>query len=371
MKKFKKGILNLSVLLYFIFLILTNQVEHYAIFIGFYSSLILCGVVGLYAKGFRLTIKSALIILLLIVTAGLNLFFVGNTTFKQIIYIGLFGFASLALICDELSEKTLLIAFAANAIVILYKLGTVGPLSDHLFTNSSRNFVSVYLMYPLVIYYSIIAKKNKDIHLYPVFIAWLICLLARGRGGIITSTILLLGICFVKYRNIKKNLKKFVSLVILIVICLIIINLPQLLKRIESFSFMEMFARNQMDSSRFRFWPEYIDLINSNVKNFLLGANISKTYFGRYLEGNPHNSFIEIHMLNGIIGLTIIVITLIKNCIQSIKNKNLLFVVCLFSLLLRAFTDHVLWAAFGTPVLFYFLFYTTAKPKHKTTKGVF
>lgn len=357
--KDKKRLVNISVLLYFIFLILTNQLEHYVVFIAFYASLLLCGIVGLYTNGFHLSIKKIILILLLIITACLNLILVGNATIKHLIYICLFAFASLSFISKELEEKTLLIAFALNVIVIVYKLVIYGPYSDLLFTSSTRNFVSVYLMYPIVLYYSIIGGKNKEINMTPALIVWAICLWARGRGGIIVSTILVVGVLFAKYKKMRSINKTVISLVVVAIIALFMINIGPLMKKIESFEFMELFAKNQMGSSRLKFWPEYIELATTNTKNFLLGANISNTYFGRYLEGNPHNSFMELHMLNGFVGLLAIFLLLIKNGIQSIKNKNYLFLVCMLTMLLRAFTDHVLWAAFGTPILFYFIFYYT------------
>ena len=42
---------------------------------------------------------------------------------------------------------------------------------------------------------------------------------------------------------------------------------------------------------------------------------------------------------------------------QSIKKQNYIYIVCMISIMIRAFTDHVFWPAYGTPILFYFMFY--------------
>lgn len=362
----KQGLVNFSVLMYFIFMILTNQLENYGVFIGFYTSLVLCGLAGLYTKDFQVNMKRLNIVLLLIITAFVNTLIVGNTRINDVIFIGLYSFASLSLISEELDEKIPLIGFMCNAIVILYKFATVGVVSGQIFNSSSRNYVSVFLMYPLVIYYSIIGRKAKNISTIPVVIAWVICLFARGRGGIISSTLFILGVYFVKYKNMKSARRIIVTSVIAVGVAVAMLNISSIIQMLGASAIMEMFARNGLGSSRTRFWPEYINLAMGSLKHFIFGADISNTFIGMHLSGNPHNSFIEMHMLNGIIGFGAIVILIIKNVIKSVKNKQYLFLVCMSSMLIRAFTDHVLWAAFGTPVLFFFMFYYDVIPNHNS-----
>ena len=62
-------------------------------------------------------------------------------------------------------------------------------------------------------------------------------------------------------------------------------------------------------------------------------------------------------MCNGIFTLILVLVTLLKNGIIGIKKQNYLFFACMVSIMIRAFTDHVLWLAYGTPILFYFMFY--------------
>ena len=115
---------------------------------------------------------------------------VGNATINDVIFVALFGLTSTALTSKELEESTLLIVLGLNIVVVVFKLLTVG-VTGQIYISSSRNFISVFLMYPLVIYYSIIARENKRISLIPIVISWIICLIARGRGGIISCTVFL------------------------------------------------------------------------------------------------------------------------------------------------------------------------------------
>lgn len=353
----KKILVNFSVFMYFLLLLLTSLFENYIIFIFFYLSLLLCGIVGLYVQNLKLTIQKFLVIGLFVFMGIMNIFIVGNTTINEIIFVLLFGIVSFTISSKELNEKTLLLILGLNIIVVLYKYLTVG-LYGRLYTSASRNFVSVYLMYPTVIYYSIIArKKNEYINMLPVILVWILSLISRGRGGIISSTVFLIGVYIVKYRSMKLIKKMIVISIFFLAIAIAMLNISYILEKLRTSVIMELFVSNGMNSSRTRFWSEYIELAVSNLKNFVFGANISDTFIGRYLEGNPHNSFIEIHILNGIFSLITIIVLLIKNGITSFREKNYLYFVCMLSIMIRAFTDHVLWASFGTPILFYFIFY--------------
>lgn len=355
----KKSLINVSVFIYFVFLILTQEVENYAVFVGFYASLLLCSIVGLYSQKFIVPLHKILVILSMVMLTGINLIFVGNATVNDVVYVGLFALTSFALTSAQLEENTMLIVLGLNIVVVLYKLLTVG-VTGQIYISASRNFVSVFLMYPLVLYYSIIARKNKDINIIPIVISWIICLVARGRGGIISCTVFLVAICLIKYKGMKSTRKLITTLIFIIGLSIVMLNLPAILAKISGSAVFELFAANGMRSSRTSFWPEYLELATSNLRNFVLGANTSKTFIGLYLDGNPHNSFIEIHMLTGIIGVAMVLILLVKSGIRSFKSGNLLFLACMISMLIRAFTDHVLWASFGTPMLFFLLFYNDA-----------
>ena len=181
-------------------------------------------------------------------------------------------------------------------------------------------------MYPTVIYYSIIArKKNEYINMLPVILVWILSLISRGRGGIISSTVFLIGVYIVKYRSMKLIKKMIVISIFFLAIAIAMLNISYILEKLRTSVIMELFVSNGMNSSRTRFWSEYIELAVSNLKNFVFGANISDTFIGRYLEGNPHNSFIEIHILNGIFSLITIIVLLIKNGIIGLIAYALIY----------------------------------------------
>lgn len=351
-----KWLVNISVFFYFVFFLLTNQVNNYFVFCGFYLSLVMCCVVGVYTSNARLIIKVFAITVVFLITGVINLLAVGNTSIKELVYIILFAFSSLSLVSDELDERVILLVLVLNILVVSFKIISVG-IYGGIYTNASRNFVSVYLMYPLVVYYSIEAKKKVKINIIPVILVWTISLVARGRGGIISTTIFLVGVSIVVFLRMRSDKRIIISWMVILCSIVMLTNSKLFIERLKVASVMEFFVQNGMRSSRTMFWQEYLVLAKTNFKNFWLGFNIDNTYIGTNLGGNPHNSFIEIHMLNGMISLIFTVLILFKNTILSLLTKNYLFLVCLVAITVRAFTDHVLWAAFGTPVFFYILLY--------------
>ena len=357
--KLEKFLINSSALLYFVLLLAANQINGHFIHIIFYISLVLCCLTGILFYRFRIfdLVNKLFILSVLCLTGIVNHYLRGYTSRNDFFFLVLFYFTSFTLINKSLSEKTILFAVWLNIIVVMYRFMTVG-IYGQIFQSASSNFVSVYLLYPTAVYYSLVAKnkKNTDINLIPALLVWILCLFARGRGGIITITFFVSLLYLLKYKSLHSFKKLIAVFLMFLLVGVIVYNLDYILFRLNSSAIMEFFKANALRSSRTRFWPEYIKAAKSDLKSFIIGADVSHTFIGTDLENNPHNSFIEIHMKNGIIGLAIVVFMIIRTAIYSIQRRDYLFFICFVTLLLRGFTDHVLWAAYGTPILFYFLF---------------
>lgn len=358
---FRIWLINFSVLLYFISLLLTTQISYYPVAIMFYFSLVLCGFSGLLINRCKLSAKRIFVIVLIVLTGLMNLCLIGETSVKNQIFLFFYGIASISFTDDALSERTILVAIWINVIAVVCRFLMVG-FWGQIYINASSNFVSVYLMYPTVMYYSIVEKKNRRVNIIPAVVVWGLSLLSRGRGGIISSTLFLMLLCLVQYRNFRLKKRLIIAIIGIIAAAAIIINLESILIKLNSSIVMEYFiSRRGLRSSRFKIWEEYIMQAAVSIKNFLFGVNVSHISIGLEFESNPHNSFLSIHMYNGIFTLIVVLIMLIKNGYTGIKNRNFLYVVCMISMMMRAFTDRVFWPAYGTPILFYFMFYYNNK----------
>ena len=352
----KTIMVNGVILAYFVTFALVNQLPFGLFFYLFYFALLLCAIAGMCSiKKERL--QNVIILFLFLFSGIINYLVVGNASISFLFYLVLFWGVGNALNSKYLSEQMMLIVIILNIAIILYKILTVG-LYGRFFISGTNNFVSVYLMYPTVVYYSIVAKNKSRIKMLPIIVIWVMTLLARGRGGIISVSVFLLMVYYLKYRSLHSRKRMIVNIVIFAVIVIITANLESIISVISSSIVMEQFnERGGLESSRTRFWGEYLKKTMLSFQNVMFGTSVSEMFIGRKLGGNPHNSLIEVHMFNGMVGGVTIIGLLFKQFFNNVNRKNYLFICCALFALLRGFTDHVLWNSYGTPILFFLLLY--------------
>ena len=274
----KKIIVNFSVLLYFTSLSLVNQFSVSILYMLFYISLLMCASIGLlttYGKSLK---KSCLVLALLLISGALGIVNTNNIPNNYLVYLIFYFFASFSFSNKNISEKTLLFAILLNAAIIIGKYLTVG-IYGRIFVSGSNNFVSVYLMYPTVIYYSIVSKNRSDVKMFPILIVWVLTLLARGRGGIISVTLFLVMVYYLKYKSMRSSKKIIINIFTFLTVAVLVLNISTIINMIGSSVIMEQFnERGGFESSRTRFWAEYINHTFSDVKNFLYGTDVSKLF---------------------------------------------------------------------------------------------
>ena len=280
----------------------------------------------------------------------------GTAEVRNQILLVVYLVVAILMLSGYLNEKIMLIIFIIFAGIIVIRFLSVG-LWGEIFLSSSTNFVSVYLLFPVVVYYILRENRNLYIPIFPAGIVWMLSLLSRGRGGIICSSFLLLGIFAVTYKNSGITKKILVCFFIVLLILFIVLNIDKLISSINSSIISEYFRDRGLRSSRIMIWQDYIEQATGSWINIVAGLDINNTFAGRNFGGNPHNSFINIHMENGIIMLIIVSIGLIKKIVQSVKSNQLVFFVCATTFVMRSFTDNVFWGPYGTPVVFFLLFY--------------
>ena len=359
----KRVLFSFTIFSYFAAMVLTTQIEGNIVALFWDASIIFSACMGLISRKFKIEAMKLFIVLVFFVTGVANYSLVGNAQISSQILICLYFFTALLFMDNTIDEKLYLWIFILIAALIAYKFLTVGFLGQ-LFINSSTNFVSVYLLYPLVIYYSLLEERKKKVPLCPAVIIWFFSLFSRGRGGIIVTTFFLLGLLWVSLHNSQRKRMLFLVSALIVLVGLMVINLDTLLSVINNSVIMDYFNSRGLESIRLAIWEEYLDVVQNSLKNLLLGVRVQDTYYGVVFEGNFHNSFMNLHSLNGLLSLAIVVYCAVKNLFSSIKRRKYVFFICLLTILLRAFTDNVFWTTYGTPSVFFLLFYDTNKLKN-------
>lgn len=305
----------------------------------------------------KINLKTIMMLIICLVTGIVNYKYVGNTMLSNQIIVAIYIFASLLLTDSELNEKTVLFAVYMNMIVIMYRFSVVG-MFQRVYNVASNNYISVYLLLPAIVYYTIEEKKEQSIELYTAFFVWIVCLLGMGRGGILCSSLLLIGLLYLKQKTSNIN-KKFLNVAVAVILIVMILPFAgSIFSGLSNLEIFEKFQRGGVESnSREEIWNNYLAQATKSPFNILFGGDNSHTIAMRQFNGNTHNTYLNIHVHNGIIPLVVILILIIINLIKAIKFHRWIYCLCLFVILLRGFTDIIFWLNLGTPVLFYLLFY--------------
>ena len=114
-------------------------------------------------------------------------------------------------------------------------------------------------------------------------------------------------------------------------------------------SFSDRLDEDGTDTVRYDLWREYLNGIDTNLGNFLLGCVIDHnmpqlTYYAK----NPHNSFLMLHSRFGLVGFLLVIIAVIKCFVVLAKTRNygcliLLAVAFVVSFVVSRFVDGKEW----------------------------
>lgn len=315
-------------------------------------------------------INSKLLIVLVLITISslFNIIVIGNHTVFTFIYLLLSFFSGLFFLSDSISERTFLIATYLGIMLILIKYISVGDMNE-IFSNSSRNYVSVLLLYSLTMYY---IKAEKKIRILPALMTFIVCVIAIGRGGIISSGLLLVFVILIKLY--KKRNSSYIMLFFLLLSFFIAIFIAILTDyyTFEISVLFERFAeRGMKDTGRIPIWRGYLLRSIENGVYFTFGAPIDSIPEAMKWNGNLHNSFLFIHAYNGILLFATVIMLIIYSITKAINERNMIYVACFLTFIIRGFLDAVFWGSgLGTPVFMAFLlFYLKNKSRIPGYKG--
>lgn len=230
----------------------------------------------------------------------------------------------------------------------------------------SHNGISIVILIACISLYIILSNENKKISLVPAVFTALISIWGIGRSGIISSLILLFGLFFVTFQAKAKNF------FILIIFISYLIYLFQ--EAFLGFAIDYLYAGNAIenyiirvgtleDEVRIGMWSNYF--YNLDIFRFVFGVNVVEDPWSDKVinEYNYHNSFISFHSQTGLMGLITIVILIFS--LFSFFRTNKVFFFLLLALILRIFTDNVMFFGRFDFIIYFFIFYLLKSVKYK------
>lgn len=358
---YKQLIYSSAAALYFVILVLRNIMTFPAIELAWNAVIIACFFLGVLK--YRLVISKEELVLFAIMTISsfTNYLVVGNTSIAECIFLLLFIGIYRLLIDENIKEIFLEMAVYAIGLLILLTILRRG-VGNPIFINLSNNFVSVVLLMPLTVYYVRSEQKKMPLKLFPAFVAFFVSLLALGRGGILSTSLLLGGLLLFassQRSNISSKYRFLIQSAIILGTIGLFVIVGFFWSKVQSISVLERFITHGMyGTGRIGIWSEYIDMMMEKPNNMIFGVKFSDLVLMVRYKNNLHNSFFNVHALYGIVALLYIVHLIISDYIKGIKTGRWVYLVTMSAFIFRSLTDKIFGGgAIATPVMFFLLLY--------------
>lgn len=223
--------------------------------------------------------------------------------------------------------------------IILIRLYMVHD-ENLIFFQASRNIVATYIIFPTIACFFILRQQKMFILLSLISLA--ICFLLKGRTAIILSSIL---VCVAIYRCYGLRFLILASICIAPFFLLIsFVGVEELFISHTNFS-------EGLETTRSIIYAEYFN--DFSIEDFILGRSFEGMSIISILNNNPHNSFLLIHSLFGIIPTLILLIYFIVSILVVKRRYGYLNAIVLALIPIKAMTDSVLF--FNILDVFYML----------------
>lgn len=348
----KESILSVLVVSYLVLLLFlpafrSNEIPVSLIAFSFISPLLI-----LYVFDGKLLKVEILFILIIVITGFINTQFIESLSIHKQLYILSSLITARMFFGKNLHAKYIkfILYLYAGFIIVTY---CYGGIKQQIYYGSSENAISICTIAVCSLYYSLSEHYKEEIDIFPAVITFIICLLSRGRGGIISSLILLIGVgLFIINNKVYTNWgRRIITFMLILGLVCSIKFFIENSHSLQEFAVFEHFFRRGMHSSRLEIWDIYIYHATANIESILFGVNFDKIY----ASGNPHNSFLDIHRLHGGVVLLFVVLLIVNALLYAYTKGKRIFALCLIVFILRGFTDKALWGTQSTLIFFFFI----------------
>lgn len=282
---------------------------------------------------------------------------VSNVLYEILVYLS----TACILTCKSVNRKVGLAIFYGVAICIVYEFLRIGSM--RFLNGMSENSISIILIISILPYLSTFRDEKETPSVLPMLFCLILCILSVGRGGIIMGALLVL--CF-SLKIIFDN-KHASGLNILICMIAIIAIAGTLFLGNFLTPYLYKFASISeilTDSSRKMIWSEYLGQSLKNIRYLLFGFPSSQSLMIYSYKNNMHNSFINTHVLMGIIGVIIVIGGLFRSVKYLFKTRKWNILIFLFVFVVRSFTDWVFPLQMGSVALYYLILLPIIEASH-------
>lgn len=353
---------SLTVMIYFIMMVIQNVYRSPWIDYTWYAVLLSCFLIGVIKKNLYLSKRFIEMILVFSLCAIINIIAVGNNSISSILFTVLYSGIYIFLMDETIDMNYVKIAIYIDCAIIIFFILKTG-LGQPILTELSNNFISVLLFFPTFYYYIKAEYFHMKFGIVPAIVVMITCLLALGRGGIISSVVFAVFILmywifsWMKQNRIygKTGMRLMIFIFLIVLIVLIILNFHL----IQEFSVFQRFKKYGMyGTGRISIWKEYFTTMLSRLKNLLFGVKYSDLPLMVTFRNNLHNSFLNVHADYGILATLYLLCMFLFSFLRCIKSKKWVYFSVVLVLFIRSMTDKIFGGgSVGTPLLFFVLLF--------------
>ena len=303
-----------------------------------YAAWILFGLLGIIVlkKPLQRNLSKVFVLLILDIIAFVNLFISGNHSAFNALMLPVLQLFGMYLFYYK-HELGKLVHFLYGVMIYMFIYILVAPKtlvsawSNDWYTYFSKlmggNTISIFLILFLCI--DIFYRNANDLKInYVPFLASLImAYIGGGTGGVLSITVLLIGVISLKWKSDKISKCKVITVIIVGVIGITLID-----------KWEYLFIKLTDDNSRFWIWSNYYECATSSVKDFLCGGYVEHIPFLAD-QRNMHSTFLNWHYYYGLLPFISMTSASIYLLISSLWQKKYILFIVLTTLFLRAFTD--------------------------------
>lgn len=244
--------------------------------------------------------------------------------------------------------------FAAVVIVQIFVLKK--PYRKIMVDGTSHNYVSVLLLFYIALTVMLDAKRDKKTSFIMICMYAFACLMAYGRGGILSAGLLIVGVGSFRWYEKRKELKTIAITVLLV--GFIILNANEIVNSLLSTGAFEKFQESGMNSGgRSIIWKQFLSTCTDNWYSFIFGGNPSViTMANKNGEGNLHNSFLQMYASFGLFFFLLNIFLIIAASVWNLYHHRNTMVIVAGVFFLRLFTDKGMFKGYGEIVMYYYIF---------------
>ena len=216
--------------------------------------------------------------------------------------------------------------------------------------DNTYNYISVFALFYLGMFCVTKLMHDTKVHIINILIFLVICVLAYGRGGILTGLVFTALAVLLEIKG-RTDDKKTILIALAALIVLVVFG-QNIIESVLSGGLFAKFQKVGLSTQRTVLWSNFLSESLDSVKNFLFGVNATHIRF----DGNVHNAYLQMYASMGIGFALVNFVLIIAATVNNIKNKKYWITAVIMVIFMRAFLDKTMYPGSFEVFLYYYVF---------------